>query len=95
MNMIKAILGSTALTAALAGEASFAETVNVSFEGDHGMLSAAIQYPAGRRSCPMVLLLHGFTSSKDDFVIRGLADELESRLAAFRLQRPRGKRRTL
>lgn len=31
--MIKAILGSTALTAALAGEASFAETVNVSFEG--------------------------------------------------------------
>lgn len=79
MNMIKAILGSTALTAALAGEASFAETVNVSFEGDHGMLSAAIQYPAGRRSCPMVLLLHGFTSSKDDFVIRGLADELESR----------------
>ena len=73
------VLKSTLLAASLTAAAASADTQNVSFPGDHGMLSAAVQYPAGRSSFPMVLLLHGFTSSKDDFVISGLADELQSR----------------
>ena len=79
MSRIGTALKGTLLAAALAAGAASARTENVRFEGDHGMLSAAVQSPAGLKRYPVVLLLHGFTSSKDDFVIRGLADELEAR----------------
>ena len=56
---------------------AFAASERVSIDGDHGKLSAIIQRPDGCSSYPMVMLLHGFTSSKEDPIITHLADGLE------------------
>ena len=55
----------------------FAANKHVSIEGDHGKLAAIIQYPDNSSEYPMVMLLHGITSSKDDPIITRLADGLE------------------
>lgn len=56
---------------------AFAASERVSIEGDHGKLSAIIQRPDGLSKYPMVMLLHGFTSSKEDPIMTHLADGLE------------------
>ncbi len=79
MSKFRAILQGAALSAALAAQTAQAETRDLSFQGDHGCLAAIAQYPKGRQSYPMVLLLHGFTSAKEDPLIEAVASELEAR----------------
>lgn len=56
---------------------AFAAAEKVSIQGDHGKLAAVIQRPDGKSSYPMVMLMHGFTSSKKDTIMTHLADGLE------------------
>ena len=58
---------------------AFAASERVYIDGDHGRLCAVIQRPDGSSRYPMVMLLHGFTSSKDDPIILRLADGLEKK----------------
>lgn len=51
----------------------------LTLQGDHGKLAAVLQTPDGKENYPMVMLLHGFTSSKDDPIMTSLANQLEQR----------------
>ncbi len=55
----------------------YAQTQNISIEGDHGKLSAVIQTPQGKNSYPMVIICHGFTANKENALLSMLADKLE------------------
>ena len=69
----------------LAAAPASASRSQVSIAGDHGQLAAVIQRPDGRDTYPLVILMHGFTSSKNDPIITGLADSLEKNgLASLR-----------
>lgn len=56
---------------------SFASSERVSIDGDHGRLAAVVQRPDGAREYPMVIIMHGFTSSKESPLLVKLADDLE------------------
>ena len=56
---------------------SNAHTNNLSIQGDHGKLSAVMQTPDGLNKYPLVILCHGFTSSKEVDIFTNLADKLE------------------
>lgn len=72
--IISIALGAFMLTGA------FAEKQNLSIKGSVGNLSAVIQKPeSAAKKIPLVMVLHGFTSSKDDPVVVSVADELEKR----------------
>ncbi len=60
---------------------SFGETLNVTLDGSKGKLSAVIQKPELKQGekCRLVMILHGFTGSKNDKLLAALADALESR----------------
>jgi pimeloyl-ACP methyl ester carboxylesterase len=49
----------------------------VSIAGDHGQLASILQRPDKAGPCPLVILMHGFTSSKNDPIITSLANGLE------------------
>ncbi|MBO7556491.1 MAG: alpha/beta fold hydrolase [Alphaproteobacteria bacterium] len=53
--------------------------------GDHGKLSAVLQTPDDRAEYPLVMILHGFNSSKDMPLLKQIADKLEqSGIASIR-----------
>ena len=60
--------------------ASFGETIPLKIDGALGKLSAIIQKPAleSGKKCPMVMILHGFTGSKGEKLLKTFADALES-----------------
>ncbi len=64
------------LFAAMAG----AETISLTIDGHHGKLSAIIQKPELKpgEKYPMVMILHGFTGSKNEKLLTTLADTLEA-----------------
>ena len=56
-----------------------ARTERLSIPGDHGKLVAELQTPdAMTRKCPIVILCHGFTSNRNDGLMRGIANALEA-----------------
>ena len=57
---------------------TFAQTRNVEIDGDHGKLSAVIQTPDGLSKFPMVIICHGFTGTKNEFLHVELAEDLEA-----------------
>lgn len=61
----------------LAAVPASASQSQVSIAGDHGQLAAILQRPDGASPCPLVILMHGFTSSKNDPIITSLANGLE------------------
>ena len=61
----------------LAAVPAAASQSQVSIAGDHGQLAAILQRPDGAGPCPLVILMHGFTSSKNDPIITSLANGLE------------------
>ena len=54
---------------------------SVQIQGAVGILQAEIQIPALKpnESCPMVILMHGVMSSKEDPLMRSLADSLQNK----------------
>ena len=54
-----------------------AATKQVTIDGDHGKLSAIIQTPDDRAEYPLVMILHGFNSSKNMSLLKQIADKLE------------------
>lgn len=55
-----------------------AKTVHTTLAGDHGQLAAIIQTPDNKDSYPMVILMHGFSASKDYKLLELIAHELEA-----------------
>ncbi len=56
-----------------------ASTERVAIRGDHGMLAAELQLPpVMSKSCPIVILCHGFGGERNNFLMRSLADSLAS-----------------
>lgn len=56
---------------------SFAQSQNVTIEGDHGKLAAVLQTPDKAKNYPLVIIMHGFTSNKEFELLTNLADDLE------------------
>ncbi|WP_251441622.1 alpha/beta hydrolase [Veillonella intestinalis] len=54
-----------------------AKTVNTTIAGDHGELAAIIQTPDSLENYPMVILMHGFSASKDYKLLELIANGLE------------------
>ena len=54
-----------------------AQSRNVEIDGDHGKLAAVIQTPDGLSKFPIVILCHGFTGTKNEFLHVELAEDLE------------------
>ena len=55
----------------------FAQTQNITIDGDHGKLAAIMQTPDNKNSYPMVIIMHGFTSDKDFVLLEQIATSLE------------------
>jgi len=60
-----------------AANVSFAQSKAVTISGDHGKLAAVVQTPDGAKNYPMVIIMHGFTSHKEEPLLTNLADDLE------------------
>ncbi len=75
----KKIIGFVA--GALLAFSAFAETQNLSIKGSVGNLSAVIQKPenVSAKKIPLVIVMHGFTSNKNDPIAVTLSNELEKR----------------
>ncbi len=56
---------------------SFAQSQNITIDGDHGKLAAILQTPNRTKNYPLVILMHGFTSNKEFELLTNLADDLE------------------
>ena len=54
-----------------------AQSRNVQIDGDHGKLAAVIQTPDGLSNFPLVIICHGFTGSKNEYLLSELAYDLE------------------
>lgn len=52
-------------------------TEELSITGDHGKLAAIMQVPDAVSNYPMVIIMHGFSSSKDAKFLQLIADDLE------------------
>ena len=68
-----------ALILALMPVTAFAQSQNISIDGDHGKLAAVLQTPDNQKNYPLVILCHGFTGDKENLLLTKLADELEAR----------------
>jgi len=69
----------TFLLALCAGIAC-AKSERVTIQGDHGRLVADLQMPdVMPKHCPIVILCHGFTSERNNGLLRGIADGLEAK----------------
>lgn len=55
-----------------------AKTVHTALAGDYGQLAAIIQTPDNKDTYPMVILMHGFSASKDYELLQLIANELEA-----------------
>lgn len=55
-----------------------AKIVHTTLAGDHGQLAAIIQTPDNKDTYPMVILMHGFSASKDYKLLELIANELEA-----------------
>ncbi len=56
-----------------------AKTEQLTIQGDHGLLVAELQTPdVMPRKCPIVILCHGFTSERNNGLMRGMANALEA-----------------
>ncbi len=47
--------------------------------GDHGKLAAVLQAPEGKKTYPLVLILHGFNANKEMYLLTELARQLNER----------------
>ena len=56
-----------------------AQSRNVWIDGDHGRLAAVVQTPDGLSKFPLVIICHGFTGCKNEFLHAQLAEDLEER----------------
>ena len=56
---------------------AYAKSQTLQIDGDHGKLSAVLQTP-DKSPYPLVIICHGFTSSKDDPIMVSLANKLEA-----------------
>ena len=56
-----------------------AQSRNVWIDGDHGKLSAVVQTPDDKTSFPLVIICHGFTGCKNEFLLVQIAEDLEER----------------
>ena len=57
--------------------AAEARTTALTIPGDHGKLAAIMQTPDNRDTYPMVIIMHGFSASKDGALLKLIADDLE------------------
>ena len=57
--------------------AAEARTMELTIPGDHGQLAAVMQTPDDKDSYPMVIIMHGFSASKDGDLLKNIADDLE------------------
>lgn len=57
---------------------TYAQSENLTIEGDHGKLSATLQTPNGKKNFPLVIICHGFTGNKNEKLLTTLADDLEN-----------------
>lgn len=55
-----------------------AKSQSLTIDGDHGKLSAVLQTPDSQSKYPLVMILHGFTGSKDSELLKDIADNLEA-----------------
>lgn len=75
--MLKKIFGALLAVCMALPLPAFAQTREVTLDGDHGKLAAVVQTPDGKDKYPMVMLLHGFTSEKEFPLLIKLANNLE------------------
>lgn len=52
---------------------------NITLEGDHGKLSAVLQTPKGKKTYPLVIIMHGFNASKEMNLLTNLSQQLNER----------------
>ena len=76
--MFKSLFGLILAVFLLTPSATFAQTKDVWIDGDHGKLKAIIQTPDGLSKFPMVIICHGFTGTKNEFLHVELAENLEA-----------------
>lgn len=62
---------------AVTGNVGFAESRDITIDGDHGKLAAVLQTPDGQNKYPLVIIMHGFTGNKESALLTTLADDLE------------------
>lgn len=56
---------------------SQAKSQAVTIHGDHGKLAAVVQTPDNQKEYPLVIIMHGFTATKERPLLTKLADDLE------------------
>ena len=52
---------------------------NITIEGDHGKLSAVLNIPEGKKTYPLVMILHGFNANKKMELLTDLSKQLNER----------------
>lgn len=52
---------------------------NFTLQGDHGKLAAVLHTPTGKKSYPLVLILHGFNANKEMPLLTELSTQLNQR----------------
>lgn len=77
--MLKIFLGVILALCIMLPATADAKSQNLTIDGDHGKLAAVLQTPDNKSSYPLVIICHGFTSSKEHDLLKNLADDLESR----------------
>lgn len=66
------------LMMSVSGSAQASMREELWLQGDHGRLAATIQKPVLKKGakCPLVIIMHGFTGSKDNYMHSLIADSL-------------------
>ena len=57
----------------------FAQSKDITIDGDHGKLAAILQVPDGKERYPLVIMCHGFAANKEHLLLTNLANSLEAK----------------
>lgn len=63
----------------LSGCTSLPSQQHFTLQGDHGQLAAYLQTPKGKKTYPLVLILHGFNANKEMDLLTELTNQLNER----------------
>ena len=77
--MKKIIFSITACFLLLTGCVSLSAQQDFTLQGDHGKLAAEFHAPDGKKTYPLVLILHGFNANKEMYLLTELSDQLNKR----------------
>ena len=79
MTVLMVLVGFISFMTAVSFNGVEAKSERLMIQGDHGALSTVLQTPDKVQSYPLVILMHGFSASKDYKLLELTAEYLEKR----------------